>query len=174
MPWLNWSLKLHIRLRTISFLIFTRNTHVYVQWMPYSFVWLYLIKCVFTCSIFVDQSQKDFECFSCFLKVLCFYKNCQKISKNCIALFWQLSRMPQSWVHNRDFSRLIGNSLAGKCFNHEKYLEYFSKIWNFMLFAAQVGDLFASGRSSHKRYIEIFTAQFATLSQVELPVAKNT
>ena len=43
-----------------------------------------------------------------------------------------------------------------------------------MLFAAQVGDLFAGGRSSRERYIEIFVAQIATLSLVELPVAKNT
>ena len=43
-----------------------------------------------------------------------------------------------------------------------------------MLFAAQVGDLFAGGRSSHEGYTETFAAQFATLSRVELPVAKNT
>ena len=60
MPWLNWLLKLHIRLRTISLLISTHNTQVYVQWMPYSFVWLCLIKCVFTCSIFVDSNTKIF------------------------------------------------------------------------------------------------------------------
>ena len=60
MPWLNWSLKLHIRLRTISLLISTHNTQVYVQWMLYSFVWLYLIKCVFTCSIFADSNTKIF------------------------------------------------------------------------------------------------------------------
>ena len=60
MPWLNWSLKLHIRLRTISLMISTHNTEVYIQWMPYSFVWLYLLKCVFTCSIFVDSNTKRF------------------------------------------------------------------------------------------------------------------
>ena len=43
-----------------------------------------------------------------------------------------------------------------------------------MLFTAQVGDLFAGGRSSREGYTEIFMAQFATLSQVELPVVKNT
>ena len=43
-----------------------------------------------------------------------------------------------------------------------------------MLFAAQVGDLFASERSSHEGYTEIFTAQFATLSRVELPITNNT
>ena len=60
MPWLNWSLKFHIRLRTISLMISTHNTEVYIQWMPYSFVWLYLLKCVFTCSIFVDSNTKWF------------------------------------------------------------------------------------------------------------------
>ena len=60
MPWLNWSLKFHIRLRTISLMISTHNTEVYIQWMPYSFVWLYLLKCVFTCSIFVDSNTKRF------------------------------------------------------------------------------------------------------------------
>ena len=43
-----------------------------------------------------------------------------------------------------------------------------------MLFTAQVGDLFVGGRSSREGYTEIFMAQFATLSQVELPVVKNT
>ena len=43
-----------------------------------------------------------------------------------------------------------------------------------MLFAAQVGDLFTGGRSNHEGFTEIFTAQFMTFSQVELPVTKNT
>ena len=73
-----------------------------------------------------------------------------------------------------DFLRLTGDSLAGKCFSHDKDLEYFSKIWVFMLFAAQVGNLFAGGKSSRKGYIEIFVAQIVTLSRVELLVAKNT
>ena len=73
--------------------------------------------------------------------------------------------MPQSQIHNRDFSRLTGDSLVGKCFSH--------KIWNFMFFTTQVGDLFAGGRSSREGYIEIFVTQFATLSRVELLVPKD-
>ena len=73
-----------------------------------------------------------------------------------------------------DFLQLTSDTLADKCFSREKDLEYFSKIWNFMFFAAQVGDLFAGGRSNRERYIEIFAAQFATLSRVKLPVTKNT
>ena len=36
------------------------------------------------------------------------------------------------------------------------------------------GDLFTSGRSNREGYSEIFAAQLATLSRVDLPVAKNT
>ena len=63
MTWLNCSLKLHIRLRSISSLVPTHITHVYVQWMSYSFVWLYLIKCVAHSQLYVDQIQKDFWVF---------------------------------------------------------------------------------------------------------------
>ena len=183
MPWLNWSLKLHIRLRTISFLIFTYNTHVYVQWMSYSFMWLYLIKCVFTCLIFVDKSQFFFECFSCFWKVLCFYKN-SKTTLPCSgdSVTSRTSHMPQSRVHHRDFSWLTGDSLAGKCFSRDKDLEYFSKIWNFMLFRGSgwwlvhgwkvqsrgvhrdfrgsVHDYLASGTSSREKHLENFFKSF--------------
>ena len=36
------------------------------------------------------------------------------------------------------------------------------------------GDLFTSERSSREGYTEIFAAQLATPSRVDLPVAKNT
>ena len=87
MPWLNWSLKLHIRLRTISLLISTHNTQVYIQWMSYSFVWLYLLKCVFTCSIFVDSNTKRFlSVLSVFGKYFVFTKT-KKISKTVLSCF---------------------------------------------------------------------------------------
>ena len=141
MPWLNWSLKLHIKLRTIPFLISTHITHVYVQWMPYSFVWLYLIKCVFTCSILLIKHKNIFECFSCFWKVFCFYKNCQNF-KNSIALFWRLSRgLVQSHAPVasplRDFSQLIGRSI----FQLRKILRIFFKIWDFNRFRGLVWRL---------------------------------
>ena len=87
MPWLNWSLKFHIRLRTISLLISTHNTQVYVQWMSYSFVWLYLLKYVFhMLNLCWFKHKKIFECFRCFWKVLCFYKN-WKFSKTVLPSF---------------------------------------------------------------------------------------
>ena len=45
-----------------------------------------LVKMCFTCSIFVDLNTKRFECFRCFWKVLCFYKN-WKISKTVLPCF---------------------------------------------------------------------------------------
>ena len=68
------------------------------------------------------------------------------------------------------YTEIFHDSLASKCFSREKDLEYFFKIWIFMFFTAQFGDLFVGGRSSREGYIEIF----ATLSRVELPIAKNT
>ena len=131
MTWSNWSLKPHIWLRTISLLISTHITHVNVQWMSYSFMWLYLIKCVFTCSILVDQTQKVFECFSCFWKVFCFCKNVKNF-KNIVALFWQLScgliqsHVPVASPH-KDFSRLTSKLMP----QSRKILRIFFKIWVF-------------------------------------------
>ena len=159
--------------------------------MPYLFVWLYLMKCVFTCSIFVNSSTKRFlSVLGIFGKY--FVWKIWNFQKSSFALFWRLSRgyvksrasVASSRVllatcsrvegpvarvtqrFSRLSSRLTGDSLVGKCFSR--------KIWNFMFFTTQVGDLFAGGRSSHEGYTEIFVAQFATLSRVELPVAKNT
>ena len=61
-----------------------------------------------------------------------------------VALFWRLSR-GSSKSHASDASSRV----------------------NF-------GDLFASEGSNREGYIEIFVAQLATPSRVDLPVAKNT
>ena len=156
MPWLNWSLKLHVRLRTISLLISTHNTQVYVQWMPYSFVWLYLIKCVFTCSIFVDSNTKRFlSVLGVFGKYFVFYK-IWKISKTMLPYFGYLvaghpSRMLQiklagwfwglvcKWkvqsrgVH-RDFRGSARDSLASETSSCEKHLENFFQIFRLEMF----------------------------------------
>ena len=64
--------------------------------------------------------------------------------KNIVALFWRLSR---------------GSS--------KSHASVASSSVNF-------GDLFASEGSSREGYTEIFVAQLATPSWVDLPVAKNT
>ena len=136
MSWLNWSLKFHFRLRTISFLIST--TYVYIQWMPYSFVWLYLIKCVFTCSIFVKSNTKRFlSVLGVFGKY--FVWKIWKFQKSCFALFWRLSRvfagifwrLVREWKVQsrgllRDFRGSVRDFLAGRPSSREKHLENFS------------------------------------------------
>ena len=126
MPWLNWSLKLHIRLRTISLLISTHNTQVYVQWMPFSFVWLYLIKCVFTCSIFVDSNTKRFLSV---LGVFGKYSVLQKLKnfKNNVALFWWLNRGSSKSHATAVSSRVgFGDLFASERSSREGYTEIFA------------------------------------------------
>ena len=175
MPWLNWSLKLHIRLKTISSLVPTHITHVYAQWMPYSFVWLYLIKCVFTYSIFVDQTKKDFWVFYfVFGKSFVFGKNIKNFKKKkktlcCPVLAtWSWVKLVASLL--RRFSWLTGRSKSQLW----KIFRKFFKIWFLNFFATYTGDLFVGGSSSREGYTEIFAAPFATSLRVELLVAKNT
>ena len=169
MPWLNWLLKFHIRLRTISLLISTRNTQVYVQWMPYSFVWLYLIKCVFTCSIFVDSNTKRFlSVLGVFGKYFIFTKT-EKFQKQCCPVlatqsrviqvtfysrelacsFWRLVRewKVQSWGVHRDFCGSARDSLTGKPSSCEKHFENFSTIVTLSVLAACLGNLFQSRKT---------------------------
>ena len=123
--------------------------------------------------------KKIFECFSCFWKVLCFYKNCQNFQKLFCPILATQSRVELVACPSREsITEIFCDSLAThwrvNASVMKKDLEYFSKFWNFVLFAAQVGDLFAGGRSSREGYTKIFTTQFVTLSRVELLVAKNT
>ena len=67
-----------------------------------------------------------------------------KIFKNSVALFWRLSRRSSK-------------SHATTASSHVDF-----------------GDLFASERSNCEGYTEIFVAQLATPSRVDLLVAKNT
>ena len=126
MPWLNWSLKLHIRLWNISLLISTHNTQVYVQWMPYSFVWLYLLKCVFTCSIFVDSNTKRLlSVLGVFGKYFVFTK--LKNFKNNVTLFWRLSRGSSKSHATAASSRVdFGDLFASEKSNREGYTEIFA------------------------------------------------
>ena len=64
--------------------------------------------------------------------------------KNSVALFWR---------HNRGSSKSHAIAASSR---------------------VDFGDLFASERSSCEGYKEIFAAQLATPSRVDLPVAKNT
>ena len=126
MSWLNWSLKFHIRLRTISLLISTYNTQVYGQWMPYSFAWLYLIKCVFICSIFVDSNTKIFlSVLGVFGKYFVFTKT--ENFKNSVTLFWRLShRSSKSHATVASLWVNFGDLFASERSSREGYIEIFA------------------------------------------------
>ena len=97
-----------------------------------------------------------FECFSCFWKVFCSYKNV-KISKTVLPCFgnsvpgWS-NHMSQSQAHIEIFC----GSLVGHCPSRKKYLEYFSKFGFLMFLATHSDDLFTGGRSSRKRSQRFF------------------
>ena len=98
-----------------------------------------------------------------------------KIFKNSVALFWRLScglAQSQAPVASslRDFSQLTGESVP----KSRKRLRKFFQNLSFALFAAHFGSLFAGGKFNREGYSEIFAAQLATPSRVDLPVAKNT
>ena len=173
MPRLNYSLKLHIRLRTISLLISTHNTQVYVHWIPYSFVWLYLLKCVFTCSIFVNSNTKRFlSVLGVFGKYFVFTKT-EKFQKQCCPVLATQSRVIQVACNNHElacwFWRLVHewkvqsrgihsdfrgsthDSPAGRRSSHEKHLEIIFTILSLSVLAAYPGDLLATHPSHKKR-----------------------
>ena len=151
MPWLNWSLKLHIRLRTISLLISTHNTQVYVQWMPYSFVWLYLIKCVFTCSIFVDSNTKIFlSVLVVFGKYFVLTKT-EKFQKQCYPVLATQSRVKQVACHNRELAGLFWRLV------HEWKVQSRGVHRNFH---SSDRDFLASETSSHEKNLTNFFKTF--------------
>ena len=128
-------------------MISTHKTQVYIQWMPYSFVWLYLIKYVFTCSIFVDSNTKRFlSVLVVFGKHFVFTKT--ENFKNSVALFrlsqvtchsrvlvgrfWRLVRKwkVQSQGVHRDFRGSARDSLASETSSCEKNLaNFFQNFW---------------------------------------------
>ena len=87
MTWLNWSLKLHSGLWTISHLILTHNIRDFVQIMSISFVWLCLFKCDVYAQILADQTQKDLWVFYMFFKVILYFHVSSFCSK-CMFVFF--------------------------------------------------------------------------------------
>ena len=137
MSWLNWSLKFHVRLRTISLLIPIHITHAYVQWMPYSFVWLYLIKCVVHTQSYVNQTQFFFLSILVFFWKVLRLKNFHKNPKIFNSSFWQLTfvshasrKAPVASLHRR-----FRDSLVSETSSREKYLKKFQKFLVFIIFA---------------------------------------
>ena len=93
--------------------------------MPYSFVWLYLIKCVFTCSIFVDSNTKIFlSVLGVFGKYFVFTKT-EKFQKQC-CLAWRLSCGSYK-LHATVASSQVsfGDLFASRRSSREGYIEIF-------------------------------------------------
>ena len=150
--------------------------------MPYSFVWLYLIKCVFTCSIFVNSSTKRFLSVlgvfgkyfvekiwyfqkSCFCPVLAAQSRvCQvaSISRIFAGQFWRLVRewKVQSRDSLRDFRGSARDSLAGRPSSREKHLEKFFKIFLLSILAAWAGDCVATWTSRENRVFWSYRGSF--------------
>ena len=95
MTWLNWSLKLHCRLRTFPHLICTHNTQVYCSMNAYFICVIVRVQiwCVYSIAC-RSNPKRIFEYFICFWK--CFYA----------FVFWV-------FVHISYFMFFIKNSFRG-------------------------------------------------------------
>ena len=87
---------------------------------------MYLLKCVFTCSIFVDSNTNFFlSVLGIFGKYFVLQK--LKISKNSVALFWRLSRRLVKSHAIVASSRVIFDDLfASERSSREGYTEIFA------------------------------------------------
>ena len=148
MTWLNWSLKLHIRLRTISFwyphishMSMFKECHIHLC----DCTWLNVFHILNFCWL---NTKRFLSVLIVFGKFFCFCKK-SKISKTVLPcssdlVASQASRMPQLWAYTVG----LRDSLTGQSPSHKKYLEIFSKIWVFRVLATRFGDFFAGGRFS--------------------------
>ena len=148
MSWLNWSLNLHIRLRTISFLIPTHITHVYVQECH-----IHLCNCtwlnVFHILNFCWSNTKIFLSILVIFGKSFVFAKITKNFKNNVALFWRLGRgssQSHAWVASlhRRFSWLTGESMS----QSQKRLKFFflSKFWVFKSSRNLVWRLYHEGK----------------------------
>ena len=115
------------------------------------------------------KHKKIFECFSCFWKVFCFCKKSQKFQKQCCPVLATQLRVGPVASSHRNFSRLTGGSMP----QSRKILRIFFKIWVFNVSCDSVWRLVRGQKVKSREGSEIFVAYLATLSRVELPIAKN-
>ena len=140
--------------------------------MPYSFVWLYLMKCVFTCLIFVNSSTKRFLnvlgvfgksfvrkiwIFSKihFCPVLATQSRVSQVaclSRVFAGHIWWLVREWKVQLRGlpSDFRSSARDSLAGRPSSRKKHLEKFFKLLSLSVLAAWTGDFVATHFSREK------------------------
>ena len=150
--------------------------------MPYSFVWLYLIKCVFTCSIFVDSSTKRFLSVLGVLGKYFVFTKTEKFQKQCCLVlatksraiqvacdshelagwFWRLVRewkVQLQRVH-RDFCGSARDSLTSETSSREKWLANFFKSFGLKCFGGWPWQLTGNLYQSRKMRVLHFKDSF--------------
>ena len=167
--------------------------------MPNSFVWLDLISCVFTCSIFVESNTKRFlSVLGVFGKYFVFTKT-EKFQKQCCPIlatqsrviqvacysrelagwFWRLVRRwkVQSRGVHRDFHVLAHDSLTSETSSRKKHLANFFKSLGLNCFGRWpwrlTGDLFQSQKTSDLHFKDSFSLEFLWLFTV-FPISLST
>ena len=125
MPWLNWSLKLHIRLRTISLLISTHNTSLCSMNVIFIYVIVLVKMCFHMLNLCWFKHKKIFECFRCVLESILFLRKLKNF-KNSVALLWWLSRGSfKSHASAMSLHIRFGNLFVSEWSSHEGYTEIF-------------------------------------------------
>ena len=131
--------------------VLTHITHVYVQWMPYSFVWLYLIKYVVHTQSYVDQTQKYFWVFFVVFGKCSVLKIFRKTKNFC---YYVLATHLQVMLVARPQSQAYSEALATPWWVSSPIAKNTKKIfqtfWVFGIFTTQFGDLVTSGSSNRE------------------------
>ena len=150
MTWLNWSLKLHIRLRTISFwyphishMSMFKECHIHLC----DCTWLNVFHILNFCWL---NTKRFLSVLIIFGKSFVFAK-ISKISKTVLPCFGYLvagqsSHIPPVAILHKRFLWLTGGSKS----QSRKRFRNFSKFWVFKCLATWFGDLFASASSSRE------------------------
>ena len=152
--------------------------------MPYSFVWLYLIKCVFTCSIFVDSNTKRLlSVLVVFGKYFVLTKT-ENFKKHCCPILATQSRVRQVACHNRELAVSFGDLFVSGRSSREGYTkifvaqlmtpswvrlpvakntqQIFSKLLAWSVLAGDIGDFLATYLSREKHVFCTVRAVFKT------------
>ena len=127
MFWLNWSLKLHIRLRTISYLI-TSTSHMSM----FNECLIHLCDCTWLNVMYIFKHlliklKKIFEYFSCFWKVFWFEKISQKSKNLQLCILTTHSRVTSFMLQSRAQPEAFATIWRMKVLIAKKTYKIFSK-----------------------------------------------
>ena len=149
MSWLNWSLKLYIRLR-LSHLWYLHTSHMSM----FNECLIHLCDCtrlnvLHMLKYMLIKHKNIFKCFNCFGKLFCF----EKFQKLCNSILATHSRESiQSCASSRELTQKLSRLSGELGTQSRKRLGCFSKIWVFRFLVTQFGDFFVSWSSSCEFY----------------------